>query len=172
MITAHKSNLLRLWNLKTNEVIRTIKSFHTLPINILEINKGSKLTNDELSKENNSSPQKESEIDQSDLHWVTISGATLKFWNAGGNQVSKAVNIDKVSSLAFAKWDTKEKSARLFAADRSIYVIEDQDGSNQYSTSYTLEGHYSQVTGLDFSNGETMVRYEKNQAPSFAYVNA
>jgi len=159
LVTSHKSQLIRLWNLHTHEVTRTIKSFHKIPITHTEINKTESAT---LKREEDSPLGEDGEIvwgDADELTWATVAGNTVKVWNAGGNQVSKEIRIDGGPSLGFIKWETTYNGKkRLFVADRCIYRIEQESGSNQYAMTQMMSGHFSQVTGLEWGAGNLMIR--------------
>lgn len=160
LITSHKSQLLRVWNLHSGEVTRTIKSFHSTPISHTEIHKTESAT---MKQEINAPLQEDSSIQWGEveaLTWATVAGNSVKVWKASGNQVSKQIRIEGVPSLGFVKWETTaDVRHRFFVAERNIYCIEKEAGSNQYSLTQTLTGHFSQVTGLEWATGNVMVRY-------------
>ncbi len=170
LITAHKSQLLRLWDLNTKVSSRTIKSFHTTPIGFLEVHKSKSLalstckSNDSASskpEDNVVSVDDEEGDTRSRLTWTTIAGNVVKVWDAGGSLVSKAIRIDGIASVGFAKWDYSHtgKKNRLLVAERNIYLIEMDEQTKQFAVSQVLEGHYSQVTGVEWGPKDLMVRY-------------
>ena len=167
LITAHKSQLLRVWDLNTKETARTIKSFHSTPITFVEVHKSKSaaLTN---SKTNGFSKPEDHIISvdddekdtRSQLTWTTIAGNVVKVWDAGGSLVSKAIRIDGIPSIGFVAWDYSKtgKKNRLLVAERNIYLIELDDQTKQFGISQVLEGHYSQVTGIEWGPNNLMVR--------------
>lgn len=187
LVTSHKSTLLRVWDLDKNEVIKTVKSLHHLPIGLIEIHKaransslhGKLKTNG--SNKGSPSPARSSDNDdivevpsyekvvestRSDLIWATISGAQVKVWEYGGSQMSKLIPIGNIASIGYATW-TDDESKRLFVAERNIYVIEAVKSGQemQYKVTQTLEGHYSQVTGIEFcQEGTQMISGGRDKA--------
>ncbi|CAL8073192.1 unnamed protein product [Orchesella dallaii] len=171
LITSHKSTLLRIWDLNKNEVIKTIKSLHALPIGLLEIHKARANFNlrKKLAPLSDSEPESVVKVPtfeeatlstRNDLIWTTVSGAVVKVWEFGGNQMSKAIQIPGIASVGFAKWDDSGKKSRLFVAERNIYIVEPKEGTGKvsnYGITMTLEGHYSQVTGIEFAEGNIMI---------------
>ncbi|ODN02897.1 Transducin beta-like protein 3 [Orchesella cincta] len=174
LVTSHKSTLLRVWDLNKNEVIKTIKSLHTLPIVLLELHKAR--ANFSLRKKLKASSTSDSEPEavvqvpsfeeatlstRNDLIWTTVSGALVKVWEFGGNQMSKAIHVPNIASIGFVKWDDSGKKSRLFVAERNIYIIQPKEGGggnvSNYGITNTLEGHYSQVTGIEFVEGNVMI---------------
>lgn len=156
MVTAHKSNLLRLWDLNEEETPlepkKLIKSFHSTPIMNVAIGRGSgeamKLNGDLVGEDS-----------FSHLRWATAAGAVVKVWEFGGNQVSKAIHVDNIASVGLLKWETGSSGKqRLFAAERKIYVI-DVTPEKQYKVAHVCDGHFSQVTGIEWPGDNLMIRY-------------
>lgn len=179
LVTSHKSTLLRIWDLEKNEVIKTVKSLHHLPIGLLEIHKVraghilQRKLKSNVSNTNSTSPSRSDSEDvfevlpypeavaatRNDLIWTTVSGSQVKVWEYGGNQMSKAIQIGNIASIGYVTWSDDE-SRRLFVAERNISVIEAAKigAETQYKITQTLEGHYSQVTGIEFAqDGSLMI---------------
>lgn len=175
LITSHKSTLLRVWDLDKSEVIKTVKSLHNLPITLIEIHKmrvAGRLQKTLKSKGTPSPSRRNEDVDvtvvptydeavsssRADLVWATVAGATVKFWELGGNKMSKMIHIGNIASIGYATWQTGDNK-RFFIAERNIYVLEATASGDeaQYKITQTLEGHYSQVTGIEFVQEGSMM---------------
>lgn len=91
------------------------------------------------------------------LCWVSVSGAAVKMWQLGGNQMSKLIRIDNITALGYVRWE----NTTFYAAERHIYVMGINPETKQFGVLRTLEGHYSQVTGIEFCQQNMMLRYRK-----------
>jgi len=156
LVTGHKSGLIRVWDTNSREILRTIRGLHgNIPITGLEIYKASSSFGTAAAAASGTAAS--SGRDQ--LVWATIAGNTVKLWDAGGNQVSKGIKIGDLPSIGFIKWDYSAKagSPKLFVAERNIYCIEMDGKRKEFGVSRVLEGHYSQVTGLEWGPNYIMV---------------
>lgn len=152
VITAHKSNLLRIWCLISGQLLKTIKSLHNMPIGYIEICKAQSLKNIKGVLSSNELDAIEGARIQ--LCWISISGAAVKLWQLGGNQMSKLIRVENITALGYARWE----NTTLYTAERNIYVMGIQPETKQFGVLKTLEGHYSQVTGIEFTTDNLMLR--------------
>jgi len=165
LITSHKSNLLRMWCLLTGQVIKTVKSLHHLPIGFIEINKTKTFWEaqkaiKQLEKSDSGTPNFKDAVEavRGDLCWSTVSGSGVKIWEAGGNNMSRLVRIENIATLGYVRWSLKTYEKQLFVAERNIYVMGILKDKTQFDIVHTLEGHYSQVTGIEFGENDLMIR--------------
>jgi len=155
LITSHKSKLLRIWCLRTGELVRVIKSIHQQPIGFIEINK-EKAWGDVSVIEVDGT--KDIDGARGQLTWCTVAGAGVKLWEMGGNQMSKLINVDNIALIGYARWGKGSANDKFFAAERHIYILGTKADSKQFGVVQTLEGHYSQVTGIEFDGNKHLVR--------------
>ncbi|CAG7833531.1 unnamed protein product [Allacma fusca] len=153
LLTAHKSNLLRLWDLNDTtqppKPVKLIRSYHNTPIIHVAIESSQNISS---RGENVTSVGELStgENPFANVRWATVAGSVVKVWEMGGNQVSRAIKVDNIASIGFVKWGCHGKP-RLYAAERKIYVIEMSDETKQYEVVSSCEGHFSQITGIEWS---------------------
>ena len=158
LVTAHKSSLIRLWDLNDEEnpmePKKVIKSFHNTPIIHVAI-----ATDGFKSAVRNVSLELDEDEKFTQLRWATVAGAVVKVWEFGGSQVSKAIHVDNIASIGFITWEGGNSGRqRLFAAERKIYVIDVTPETKQYKVEHVCEGHFSQVTGIEWPGNDVMIR--------------
>jgi hypothetical protein len=82
-----------------------------------------------------------------------VSGAALKMWQLGGNQMSKLIRVENITALGYVCWE----NTKFYAAERHIYIMGNHPETKQFGILKTLEGHYSQVTGIEFITGDNLM---------------
>jgi WD40 repeat protein len=160
LITSHKSRLLRIWCLLTGEVIKVIKSIHALPIGFIEINKTKAWEDfsETKVKVEGEKQRKPEDAARGQLSWCTVAGAGVKLWEMGGNQMSRLIPVDNIASIGYVRWGVGSSKNQLFVAERHIYILGTSESNKQFGVLRTLEGHYSQVTGIEFDGTGHLIR--------------